>query len=146
VHNLSIVTWQFLVILQEAKNDCHMDNATLSRIGTIFYALVIGFFGINHFVYGTGMQKMVPSFLPGGVFWVYATGTCLLLAALAFLIDKQVRLAALLLALFLLLIVLTVHLPAVLHADDSNARRFPLTNLIKDTGLAAAALLLASRR
>jgi uncharacterized membrane protein len=123
-----------------------MDNTTLSRIGTIFYALVIGFFGINHFIYGTGMQKMVPSFLPGGVFWVYATGTCLLLAAIAFLIEKQVRLAALLLALFLLLIVLTVHLPAVLHAEDSSARRFPLTNLIKDTGLAAAALLLASRR
>jgi uncharacterized membrane protein len=123
-----------------------MDNATLSRIGTIFYALVIGFFGINHFMYGTGMQKMVPSFLPGGVFWVYATGTCLLLAAIAFLIDKQVRLAALLLALFLLLIVLTVHLPAVLQADGSNARRFPLTNLIKDTGLAAAALLVAARR
>jgi uncharacterized membrane protein len=123
-----------------------MDNATLSRIGTIFYALVIGFFGINHFLYGTGMQKMVPSFLPGGVFWVYATGTCLLLAAIAFLIEKQVRLAALLLALFLLLIVLTVHLPAVLQAQDANARRFPLTNLIKDTGLAAAALLVAARR
>jgi putative oxidoreductase len=123
-----------------------MDNATLSRIGTIFYALVIGFFGINHFLYGTGMQKMVPSFLPGGVFWVYLTGTCLLLAAIAFLIDKQVRMAALLLALFLLVIVLTVHLPAVLNAPDSNSRRFPLTNLIKDTGLAAAALLLASRR
>jgi uncharacterized membrane protein len=133
----------FFRYIGSSKNDCHMDNATISKIGTIFYALVIGFFGINHFLYGTGMQKMVPSFLPGGVFWVYATGACLLLAAIAFLIDKQVRLAALLLALFLLLIVLTVHLPAVLQAPDNNARRFPLTNLIKDTGLAAAALLVA---
>ena len=123
-----------------------MDNTTLSRIGTIFYALVIGFFGINHFLNGTGMQKMVPSFLPGGVAWVYITGACLLLAAIAFLIDKQVRLAGLLLALFLLLIVLTVHLPAVLNAPDSGARRFPMTNLIKDTGLAAAAILVAARR
>jgi putative oxidoreductase len=123
-----------------------MDNTTLSRIGTIFYALVIGFFGINHFLNGTGMQKMVPSFLPGGVAWVYITGACLLLAAIAFLIDKQVRLAGLLLALFLLLIVLTVHLPAVLNAPDANARRFPMTNLIKDTGLAAAAILVAARR
>jgi uncharacterized membrane protein len=123
-----------------------MDNTTLSRVGTIFYALVIGFFGINHFVYGTGMQKMVPSFLPGGVIWVYITGTCLIAAAVAFLVDKQTRLAGLLLALFLLLIVLTVHLPAVLNAPDNNARRFPLTNLIKDTGLAAAAILVAARR
>ena len=123
-----------------------MDNTTLSKVGTIFYALVIGFFGINHFLNGTGMQKMVPSFLPGGVVWVYITGACMVAAAIAFLIDKQTRLAGLLLALFLLLIVLTVHLPAVLHAPDSNARRFPMTNLIKDTGLAAAAILVAARR
>lgn len=122
-----------------------MDNATISKIGTVFYALVVGFFGINHFLNGTGFQKMVPTFLPGGVFWVYITGACLVAAAIAFLINKQVRLAGFLLCLFLLLIVLTVHLPAVLDAPDAGARRFPLTNLIKDTGLAAAALLVAAR-
>src|SRR5882757_276138 len=122
-----------------------MDNATLSKIGTIFYALVIGFFGLNHFMYGTGMAKMVPRFLPGGEFWVYVTGAALLLAAIAFLINKFTRLAGLLLALFLLLIVLTVHLPAVLNAPDDGSRRFPMVNLIKDTGLAAAALLVAGR-
>jgi putative oxidoreductase len=123
-----------------------MDNTTLSKVGTIFYALVVGFFGINHFLNGTGMQKMVPSFLPGGVIWVYITGACLVAASIAFLVNKQTRLAGLLLALFLLLIVLTVHLPAVLNAPDNNSRRFPMTNLIKDTGLAAAALLVASRK
>jgi uncharacterized membrane protein len=123
-----------------------MNNATLTKVGTIFYALVIGFFGINHFLEGTGMQKMVPSFLPGGVIWVYLTGACLIAAAIAFLINRQVRLAGLLLCLFLLLIVLTVHLPAVLHAPDNSARRFPMTNLIKDTGLAAAALLVAGSK
>jgi putative oxidoreductase len=122
-----------------------MYNATITKIGTIFYALVIAFFGINHFIVGTGMQKMVPTFLPGGLVWVYITGACLLAAAIAFLIDKQVRLAGFLLCLFLLLIVLTVHLPAVLEAPDAAARRFPMTNLIKDTGLAAAALLVAAR-
>ncbi|HEY4290740.1 MAG TPA: hypothetical protein VGN00_26755 [Puia sp.] len=122
-----------------------MDNTTISKIGTIFYALVIGFFGLNHFLNGTGMQKMVPSFLPGGVVWVYITGSCLLAAAIAFLINRQVRLAGLLLALFLLLIVVTVHLPAVLNAPDDGSRRFPMVNLIKDTGLAAAALLVAGR-
>jgi len=122
-----------------------MDNATISKIGTIFYALVIGFFGLNHFLYGTGMAKMVPRFLPGGEIWVYLTGAALLLAAISFLINKYTRLAGLLLALFLLLIVLTVHLPAVLNAPDDGSRRFPMVNLIKDTGLAAAALLVASR-
>lgn len=122
-----------------------MNNTTIFKIGTILYALVIGFFGINHFVNGTGMQRMVPSFLPGGVAWVYITGAALIAAAIAFLINKQTRLAGLLLALFLILIVLTVHLPAVINAPDEGARRFPMVNMIKDTGLAAAALLIAGR-
>ncbi len=123
-----------------------MDNTTIFKIGTILYALVIGFFGINHFVNGMGMQRLVPSFLPGGVAWVYITGTALIAAAIAFLLNKQTRLAGLLLAVFLILIVLTVHLPAVLNAPDEGARRFPMVNMIKDTGLAAAALLIAGRQ
>lgn len=123
-----------------------MDNTTIFKIGTILYAVVIGFFGINHFVNVSGFQKMVPSFLPGGALWVYITGAALIAAAIAFLINKQTRLAGLLLAVFLLLIVLTVHLPAVVNAPDDGSRRFPMVNLIKDTGLAAAALLIAGRR
>ena len=122
-----------------------MNNSTISKVGIILYALVIGFFGINHFLNGTGMVGMVPSFLPGGVAWVYITGVGLVLAALSFLIDKQTRLAGLLLALFLILIVVTVHLPALLHAQDESYRRVPLMNLIKDTGLAAGALIIAGR-
>lgn len=123
-----------------------MNNATLTKIGTIFYALVIGFFGINHFLEGTVMQEMVPRFLHGGIFWVYLTGACLVAAAIAFLTNRLVKLAGVLLCLFLLLIVLTVHLPAVLHAPDAVASRLPMTNLIKDTGLAAAALLVAGSK
>ena len=123
-----------------------MDNSTIFRVGRILYALVVAFFGVNHFLNGTGMQKMVPSFIPGGAFWIYLTGTALLLAAIAFLIDKQTKLAGLLLAAFLLIIVLTIHLPAVLHAPDIGSARFPLTNLVKDTGLAAGALMIAGRR
>ncbi len=122
-----------------------MNNSTISKVGTVLYALVIGFFGVNHFMNGTGMAHMVPSFLPGGVVWVYITGIALICAAISFLIDKQTRLAGLLLAIFLLLIVLTVHLPAVINAQDESYRRLPMINLIKDTGLAAAALILAGK-
>ncbi len=122
-----------------------MNNTNISRVGVILYALVVGFFGINHFLNANGMVPMVPSFFRGGVFWVYLTGVALIAAAIAFLIGKQVRLAGILLAIFLIIIVLTVHLPAVIHAPDENAARFPMTNLIKDTGLAAAALIIAGR-
>jgi uncharacterized membrane protein YphA (DoxX/SURF4 family) len=122
-----------------------MNNTSLVRIGTILYALVVGFFGINHFLNASGMAGMLPSFFHGAVFWVYLTGFALILAAISFIIGKQVKIAGILLALFLIIIVLTIHLPAVINAPDEAASRFPMTNLIKDTGLAAAALMIAGR-
>jgi putative oxidoreductase len=122
-----------------------MNNTSLFKIGVIVYALVIGIFGINHFVKVTAMQSMVPTFLPGGVFWVYLTGIALVAAAISFLTGKYTRLAGILLCIFLLVIVFTVHLPAVMHAPDENASRFPMTNLMKDIGLAAGALMIAGK-
>jgi putative oxidoreductase len=57
------------------------------------------------------------------------------LAAVAIIIQKQARLACLLLAGMLILFVLTMHLPA-LGGDMQSAMR----SLLKDTALAGAAL------
>lgn len=120
-----------------------MNNSTIFRIGTILYALVVGFFGVNHFLHSTGFQNTVPSFIPGGVFWVYLTGAALIAAAISFLTGKLTRLAGIFLALFLIIVVLTVHLPALMHSDSSAPVSLPLINLVKDTGLAAGALMIA---
>jgi putative oxidoreductase len=122
-----------------------MNNSIISRIGTIMYALVIGFFGVNHFLQGTGVQKQMPRFIPYSLFWVYLTGVLLVAAAIAFLIGKYVKIAGLLLALFLILIVLTVHLPALSNVTGDEHVSIIVTNLVKDTGLAAAALIIAGR-
>jgi putative oxidoreductase len=122
-----------------------MNNSTITRTGIILYALVIGFFGVNHFLHGTGMQNTVPRFIPYSIFWVYLTGALLIAAAISFLTGKQTRLAGLLLALFLILIVLTVHLPAIINSDGESHISIAMTNLVKDTGLAAAALMIAGR-
>ncbi|HTS45463.1 MAG TPA: DoxX family membrane protein [Puia sp.] len=122
-----------------------MNNSNISRVGVILYALVIGFFGVNHFLNASGLAPYVPEFFHGGKFWIYLTGAALIAAAIAFLIGKQTRLAGILLAIFLLVIVFTIHLPAIIHAPDEAASRVPLTNLIKDTGLAGAALMIAGK-
>jgi putative oxidoreductase len=122
-----------------------MNNKLIYRAGIVLYAVVIGFFGINHFLNGTGFQNTVHSFIPGGIFWVYLTGAALIAAAISFLTGKQTRLAGLLLALFLIIVVFTVHLPAFLHSTGSAPVSIALTNLVKDTGLAAGALMIAGK-
>lgn len=122
-----------------------MTNQTIYRIGIVLYALVIGFFGVNHFLNSTGFQKTVPSFIPGGIFWVYLTGAALIAAAISFLTGRLTRLAGLFLAAFLLIVVLTIHVPALMHSTGSPIVSIALTNLIKDTGLAAGALMIAGK-
>jgi putative oxidoreductase len=122
-----------------------MNTQSIYRIGVVLYALVIGFFGVNHFLNGTGFQKTVPSFIPGGIFWVYLTGAALIAAAISFLSGKQTKAAGLFLAAFLIIVVLTIHLPALIRSTSSPIVSIALTNLVKDTGLAAAALMIAGK-
>src|ERR1035438_2488833 len=120
-------------------------SSSISRIGIVLYALVIGFFGINHFLNGTGFQNTVPSFIPGGIFWVYLTGAALIAASISFLTGKLTKAAGLFLAAFLIIVVLTIHLPALMHTTGSPTVSIALTNLVKDTGLAGAALMIAGK-
>ena len=116
-----------------------MNNATMSRIATIAYAVVIIVFGVTHFASSQDMRNFVPAFVPGGGVWVYITGTLLVAAGLAFLLNRQLRLAGILLAVLLLSFALTIHLPRLIDGNTSG-----LGQILKDVGLAAGALLIAS--
>jgi putative oxidoreductase len=122
-----------------------MNNQSIYRAGVVLYALVIGFFGVNHFLNDTGFQRTIPSFIPYHIFWVYVTGLALIAAAISFLTGKYTKAAGLLLALYLLIIVFSIHLPAVIRSEGSPIVSISLTNLVKDTGLAGAALMIAGR-
>ena len=117
-----------------------MNNAIMSRTATIAYALVIIIFGVTHFMNSQDMRNYVPAFVPGGGVWVYITGTLLIAAGVAFIINKQTRLAGILLAVLLLSFALTIHLPKVIDGNNSGVGQ-----IMKDIGLAAGALLIASR-
>ena len=111
-----------------------------NRVGRLLFALPFGIFGILHFMMAENMTGMVPDFMPGGVVWVYLTGVALLAACVSFVIQKEVRLAGLLLALMLVIFVLGVHLPGVMSGSE-NA----MPNLLKDLSLAGGSLILAGK-
>lgn len=109
-------------------------NSTLSRW---LYALPFGIFGILHFLNANMMAGYVPGYIPGGAFWVYLTGLGFILACISILIEKQTKLACNLLALMLLIFALAIHLPSALEGD--------MTQFLKDTALAGAALFIAGQ-
>jgi putative oxidoreductase len=113
-----------------------MKKIVPSRIAGVIYALSIGCFGVLHFMNAEEMKAGVPDFIPGGIAWIYITGTCLILAAIAIIINKATRLACYLLAAMLLIFVFTIHLK---HLVSGN-----YTNVLKDTAMAMAAILVGN--
>jgi uncharacterized membrane protein YphA (DoxX/SURF4 family) len=120
-----------------------MNKLFATRAGILLYSIVIAVFGVNHFMNAKSMTAVVPSFMPGGIIWVYITGAALVLAAIAFIIGKYITLAGWLLALMFLIIILTIHLPGMLNATDETAKTMSMVNILKDAGLVAGALMIA---
>ena len=78
-----------------------MTQPIVSRIAVIILAIVMIVFGVYHFMAPRTLMGYVPDFLPGGIIWVYFAGAAFILAAIAFITHKQVKLAGYLLALLL---------------------------------------------
>ena len=121
-----------------------MNQHIVSRIAIFILAIVMIIFGIQHFIHPYDLLVKVPDFLPGGIAWVYIVGAAFILAALSFITNIWVRTAAYLLALLLFTFVLTIHLPNFMDTADPGYRQMALTNLLKDSALAAFALYIAS--
>src|SRR3954467_3337783 len=121
-----------------------MNQHTVSRIAIFILALVMLVFGLQHFLHPYDLLVKVPTFLPGGIIWVYVVGVSFMLTAIALMTNKLVRVAAYLLAALLFTFVLSIHLPNYLNTADPEYARVSLTNLLKDSALAAFALYIAS--
>ena len=121
-----------------------MNEQTISRFAIILLALVMAVFGVYHFIYPQNLLAYVPSFLPpAGNLWVYIPGAAFILAAVAFITNKKVKLAAYLLAALLLIFVLTIHLPNYLNGSEEY-RQMSFINMLKDTAIAAFAIHIAA--
>jgi uncharacterized membrane protein len=118
-------------------------NIPAHLLGRIFLAIPFLVFGILHFMGADQMAGMVPSWVPGGVFWVYFTGLAQVAAGVAFLTGKMAKLAGQLSALLVLIYILTIHLPGMMGAADAAAGQMSMMALLKDFGLMGGALLLA---
>lgn len=105
----------------------------------VIFAIPFAVFGIMHLMAADKMQGMVPSYVPGGIIWVYITGALLILGALGLILNKSAQLAGYLLGALLLIFVLTIHLPKLLGGDQSA-----MGSLMKDIALMGAAIFIGN--
>jgi putative oxidoreductase len=115
-----------------------MKSPLAIRLAEIIFALAMGFFGVLHFMNVDMMSAMIPDYMPGdGKLWIYITGSGLIAAALAIIINKLKRPACYLLAVMLLIFVFALHLQPALDGNPGS--------LLKDTALAMAAIIIGNK-
>ena len=118
-----------------------LSSALGLRIAGLLYGLALIAFGLSHFFYLELTAPLVPSWLPGPVFWAYATGVIYTVCGLAIATNLAPRLGALGAAANITLITVLVWGPMV-AAGGLNAMHWQET--VVSWALTAGSLVLAS--
>lgn len=77
--------------------------------------------GIQHFVFVPFVAQLVPSWIPGQIFWTYFSGVALIAGGLGLLIDKTVQLTAALAGIMILIWFIILHIPRALNSPQELA-------------------------
>src|SRR4030065_315278 len=102
----------------------------LSVTGRILFSLLYIYAGLNHFINASTLASGVPSFVQGGIIWVYITGMIMLAGGILLIINMYVRAGAIMIALLMLVFVFTVHVPGIFNPEQRNfALGFAFNNL-----------------
>lgn len=109
-------------------------------LGAICDAAALATFAAEHFTAARELAPIVPKWLPDPLFWTYFVGACWLLAAISFILSRQVRWSATLTAALLLIIVATIDLP---NLPRHTHERLFWTLTVRETSFAAGAMVLA---
>ena len=118
----------------------------LVTLARFFLGIPAIFFGAEDILHPTivpavPLARITPTWIPGHIFWAYASGVVLIICGACIVVNTKARLAATYLGIMILLVVLFVYLP-ILVADRSSIANG--LNYFTDTlVLSGAALLLA---
>lgn len=115
-----------------------------SKVAIYTLGVVSILIGTYHLYQPNELLLFVPFFLPGGEIWSYMMGVSYFLVGVSFVFNYYVKFTSYLLALFLFLFVITVHIPNYFFADSNDIKTFALFNILNNTAIGAFALHLGA--
>jgi hypothetical protein len=113
---------------------------TTTLVGQYLYAFPLFIVGVQHFLYARFVATLVPTWIPGHLFWAYFIGVAFFGSALAIITRQFATLASSLLGLMFLLWVLLLHFPRV-AASPHNGNEW--TSAFIALAMSGAAFLVA---
>lgn len=111
----------------------------LAQFGRLLFILSFSMYVMLHIALpDVGVNDFVPKFLPAPYFWNYFTGACILAWIISALVGKYDRLAALLMALYIFIVIVLVHAPKA--ADN----QMDMLNIFRNSNMIGGLLMYAS--
>lgn len=111
-----------------------------NMVARLFMAIGLGILAVQHYLYLTFIETLVPAWLPGHAFWAWVVLIGFILAAISILVGLKMRIATLALAVLFFTWVLILHLPRAIGAGSIEAE---WTSTFVALAWGGAALLLA---
>jgi uncharacterized membrane protein YphA (DoxX/SURF4 family) len=112
--------------------------------GRVFFSITMISFGIDHFLYPKGVSTLVPTWIPGALFWTYLAAVALIAAGVAIILKVKLKLAALLLGAMIFLWVLLLHIPRAI-ADPFGMEANEVISVFEAVNFTGIAVLIAYR-
>jgi uncharacterized membrane protein len=109
-------------------------------LGRVCLAVPIAVFGAEHLTSPMTIMQLVPSWMPGKLFWTYFVGVALVAAALSFIFRIGIRLSATLLGIMFFCFVAMMDIPGSIAAPHN---RFAWTLAARESAFSAGGIILA---
>ncbi len=117
-------------------------HISLNILGRFLFVSLFLLSGVTHFTNVPYYQQLMPDIVPYPLFWIFLSGLVELVGALMILFNKQARLGAWLLIIFLLPVTVVVHGYEMLNAQNEAIRALQQAHFLKGFALMGAALLI----
>jgi uncharacterized membrane protein YphA (DoxX/SURF4 family) len=114
----------------------------LVPLGSVFYSIMMIIFGIEHFIYADFVKMLIPSWIPGALFWTYFAGIALIGSGVGIILQFKLKLIALLNGMMIFIWFLVLHIPRGLAAPASDKGN-EVTSVFESLGCSGVAFLIA---
>lgn len=112
----------------------------LSLIGRLLFGIPFGFIGLGHFIQNEFFTMEFTTHVNIGPYMMMLTGALLILASISIVVNKYVQLSTFALAILIIIIIATVHIPNYFNGDEMQ-KAFAMFGLLKDISLLGGAII-----
>jgi uncharacterized membrane protein len=124
------------------KNSIILLLEKLIPAGRIFFSIMMIAFGLDHFYYTQFVSTLVPSWIPGSVFWTYFGGIALIGSGIGIILKIKLQLIAVLSGIMLFLWFIFLHIPRAV-ADPYVGKGNEITSVIEALLFSGIAFVIA---